>query len=215
MGLGPGADGKLILPNGTECGWVENVTVPGFEGKRANMTKIAQDPKRDCVFTAVCRFETVPGSQGWLWRDLSAATMLHGGQGVSQVGLDYWDLKLTKAEMPPRLRVGNLCQILGDFGFTPRAKASKSLTVPGPNGAEPMLEYEWFREGVHAAAAFALVRDTEAGKAFAALLTARMNHVTMGQHHPPSVTDPNIINQSRWNAVLRDLYTAAANMRTP
>jgi hypothetical protein len=106
------------------------------------MTKIAEHPKRDLILTAACRDVLMPGSQGWLWRDMTAGIMLHGCQGVSQVGLDYWDLKLARAEMPSGLRVGNLCQILGDFGFTPRAKASKSLTVPGPNGAEPMLEYE-------------------------------------------------------------------------
>jgi hypothetical protein len=206
------ADGKLILPNGTECGWVENVSIPGYEGKRANMTKIAENPKRAHVFTSVCRGESVPDSQGWIWLDLTAATMLRGGEGVSQVGLDYWDLKLAKNEVPPGLKVGNLCQILGAYGFTPRHNASKSLTVPGPNGAEPMLAYEWFREGVQAAAAFALVRDTEAGKAFSKFLDARVNHLTNPHLHPPTVTDPAVMAHARWNAAIRDLYFAAAEV---
>lgn len=209
VGLGARADGKLMLPNGTECGWVEIVTTPGFEGKRAHMTKIAEHPKRAHVFTAVCRGETVPGTQVWLWRDLPAANLLHGGQGVSQVGLDYWDLKLAPNEVPPGLKGGNLCQITGWAGFTPRHNASKSLTVPGPNGAEPMLEYEMFREGVQAAAAFAVARETEAGKAFAALLASCMSYVTNPHLHPPTVTDPAVMAHSRWIAALRELYKAA------
>jgi hypothetical protein len=213
VGLGARADGKLMLPNGTECGWVESVSTPGFGGNRPHMTAVAEHPKRAFTFTSVCREQAVPGEQGWLWRDLPAANLLRRGQGVSQVGLDYWDLKLAKNEVPPGLKNSSLCQITGWAGFTPRGKASKSLTAPGPNGAEPMLEYEMFREGVQAAAAFAVARDTEAGKAFAALLTSRMNYASSPHLHPPTVTDPAVMEHARWIAALRELYKAAAETK--
>lgn len=66
---------------------------------------------------------------------------------------------------------------------------------------------------MNAAAAFALVRDTQAGKAFADLLTARLNCVTNPHVHPPTVTDPTVITHARWNAALRELYKAAAKTK--
>jgi hypothetical protein len=104
-------------------------------------------------------------------------------------------------------------QISGEFGFNPRHMASKSVTVPGPNGAEPMLEFDLLREGLQVAAAFAVARDTEAGKAFDAFIGNRMSYLGDPNISPSRLPDPTIHTQARWNAIVRALYVAAADTK--
>jgi hypothetical protein len=212
----PGADGRLVLPNGAEIGWIEVTSPPGYgqlSGKHVHLTRMAANPKRAFQFTSICRGQTVPGLPAWVWRDTPASAIFRGCQGVSQVGLDYWDLKLGPNETPPGLRMGNLIQVWGGGGFNPRHYASNAITVPGPNGAEPMLEYELLREGLQVAAALAVARDSEEGKAFDAFLKARMDYHMDSWLSPPKVTDPAIITHARWNAAVRELYKAAAETK--
>jgi hypothetical protein len=212
----PQPDGKLMLPNGSEIGWIEVTSPVGtgqLGGKHLHLTRMAENTKRAFVFTTICRHQAYPGSQAWIWRDAPASAIQRGGQGVSQLGLDYWDLQLGGNETPPGLRMNNLIQIWGPAGFNPRHLASKSLTVPGPNGAEPTLEYELLREGLQVAAAFAVARDTEAGKAFEALVKARADYHMDPWLSPAKVTDPTIIAHARWTAAVRELYKAAAETK--
>jgi hypothetical protein len=211
-GLAVRSDGKLILPNGSECGWYECCWIPGKGICYPNINQIAFHPKRAYTFTSESRTECVTGSQGWIWRDISAACVMQNSQGISQIGLGYWDAT-PSWEPQPGFWGGNLCQIGGGGGFNPRHFTSKSITVPGPNGAEPMLEYEWFREGVQAAAALALLRDTEAGKAFSKFLDPRLEFLTKMHPHPAEMTDQALISQARWNAALRELYKSAAETK--
>jgi hypothetical protein len=212
----PQADGRLVLPNGAEIGWIEATDPPGYGqlgGKHPHLTRMAENPKRAFTFTSICRSQLVPGSSAWLWRGAPSTAIRRGCQGISQIGLDYWDLKLQARETPPGLRMGCLIQVWGGGGFNPRHHASNAITVPGPNGAEPMLEYELLREGFQVAAAFAVARDTEAGKAFEALMKARMDYHMDSGLSPAKVTDPTIITHARWNAAVRDLYKAAAETK--
>lgn len=175
----PRPDGRLVLPNDAEIGWIEVTDPPGYGqlgGKFLLLTRMAENPKRAFSFTSVCRSQLVPGSAAWIWRSAPATAIRRGCQGVSQIGLDYWNLKLRPQETPPGLRMNNLIQVWGGGGFNPRHHASNAITVPGPHGAEPTLEYEMLREGLQVAAAFAVVRDTDAGKMFDALVKARMDY---------------------------------------
>jgi hypothetical protein len=211
----PQPDGHLVLPNSAEIGWLEATSPAGYgqlARKHAHMTRMAEMPKRAFTFTAICRGQTWRGSPGWVWRDTPATAIRRGGQGVSQVGLDFWDLQLAANEMPPGLRMPNLIQVWVGGGFNPRHAASNHITVPGPNGAEPTLEYEWLREGLQVAAAFAVARDTEAGKEFDTFIKTRMDYtetnITAGK-----AIDPTLITQERWLVAIRSLYTAAATSK--
>jgi hypothetical protein len=209
----PQPDGRLVLPNGAEIGWIEVTSPVGtgqLGGKHAHLTRMAENPKRAFTFTTICRTQAIPGAQAWIWRDAPSSAIQRGGQGVSQLGLDYWDLQLGGNETPPGLRMNNLIQIWGGGGFNPRALASKAITVPGPHGAEPTLDYELLREGLQVAAAFEVARDTAAGKAFDAFMKARMAYHMGPSSSPAQVTDPAIVTHARWNAAVRDLYSAAA-----
>lgn len=210
------ATGKLTLACGAEVGWFEGTGPIGFgqmAGKFPALIKSATT-KRTYPFTVGCRDQATLNKPGWAWRDAPASTVRAGIQGMSQVGIDYWPI--------PRWPGGDLIRS-GGGGFNPRGALAKSITVPGPNGAEPRLQYELLREGMQAAEAFQQVRDTDprvladaqarataAALAFDAFVKGRVEQAFL----PRGVTaDPPARAQERWNAAVADLYRAAGEVQ--
>jgi hypothetical protein len=158
----PQADGKLVLPDGGDVGWLEGIEPVGFGqmgGKFPGVIKGAK-MKRNYPFTIICRIHYYPPTRPWVIRDAPVTTVLRGVQGLSALGLDYWEMKLPGV----RFTGGNdshsdLC-ISG--GATPRHGVIMNITQPGPNGAEPGPRFELIREGLQVAEA--LVRARAAGQ---------------------------------------------------
>jgi len=206
----PQADGKLVFPCGAEAGWIEGVGHLNSGLMSGELVRSAQ-MKRAYPFTIACRCQICPGAQPWLWRDAPASTVRFGNQGLSQVGLDYWDFDFERYKpRPPNLRTSSLIQI-GFGGFNPRHELANSITVPGPNGAEPTLHYELLREGLQAAAALVAARDTPGGKEFDAFMRARLDHALAGRPKGAPPPDPAVTSQEKWNAAVRSLYKSAAS----
>jgi hypothetical protein len=160
----PGADGKLMLPDGGEVGWLVGCDTMLFRGpsapERTGMLRNA-GMKRQYPFTMFPRYQLWGHVQPWAWRDIAPANVQRGGQGLSEMGLDFWG-----GDWKVRSRNGNLSDVNCD---SPRHDAAMSMTAPGPRGAEPTLRYLMLREGLQATEAFlALRRAGEKGNARAA-----------------------------------------------
>jgi hypothetical protein len=192
----PKADGKLIWGGGLEVGWLEFIGMPnpawGGEGGRYVTMLRGAGMKRTYPETTCIRGY-------YQYRDLPTLCMLGGFQGYSQLGLDYWF---------------SLAFSTG-LGGNPRDGLIESITKPGPNGAEPCIDYDLLREGLQAAAAYFQVRDhdpnvpaevktkaIDAAQTFAATIFGR---VVYG--------DQAARNQNRWNAAVRDLYQVAGELQ--
>jgi hypothetical protein len=154
--------------------------------------------KRAYPFTVGPREQLQDTSEGWVWRDAPAAMIPGGTEGLSQVGLDYWPLKFTGRNRPPNLGLDVLVQ-LGPGGFNPRGDLINSVTVPGPNGAEPTLRYVLLREGLQAAEALLRVQQAGAAPPFLDFLNSRMEN-TFGV-----IKDGKIIDQQP-TTYLRHIY---------
>lgn len=211
----PQADGKLVFPNGSEVGWIEGTSPMGYGqmvGKHPGLIKSAQ-MKRVYPFTLACREQVQPAAQAWLWREAPCAAVRSGNQGLSQVGLDYWEFDFEKYKpRPPNVRT-SLLLVNGTSGFNPRHDLAKSITAPGPNGAEPTLRYELLREGLQAAAALVAARETPGGKEFEAFMKARLDHYLLYVTYWPKDAPPPdraVASQDRWNVAVKALYQSAA-----
>ncbi|MGD0899690.1 MAG: glycoside hydrolase domain-containing protein, partial [Thermoguttaceae bacterium] len=145
----PDANGKLVLKNGLEVGWLEGnrpISIIAY-------APFAGGPGTDIVRGATMK-RSYPLTVGTADAVLSVGL---GAQGLSQVGVDFWQLpEGDKEGWSPTLMRGGGREW---WNVNPNVDVAKSLTTPGPNGAEPAGSYEWLREGMQIAEAFIQVRD--------------------------------------------------------
>jgi hypothetical protein len=195
----PDAQGRLFMPCGAEVGWQETCVPVGDHRDSQSFNALM---KRVYAITTAGRNTTVMVNALCYWRDYPATAIRKGVQGISQVGIDFWDLP----------KDGNLLRNPVS-GFEPRHDTAKAITVPGPNGAEPLVQYLMLQEGLQVCEAWWRVRDggnVAVDKAFDDFLAQRQQ---CKNHHTPKT---NITDQGRWHQAIRDLYrAAAANSRNP
>ena len=161
--------------------------------------------KRVYSITTAGRNTTVMGQPLCYWRDYPATAIRKGMEGISQVGIDFWDLP----------KQGNLLRNPGS-GFEPRHGTAKAITVPGPNGAELLLQYLMLQEGLQVCEAWWQVRasgNEAADKAFDNFIEQRLKCIHLNSRAQTPL--PNITDQGRWHDAIRDLYRAAAAAKAP
>jgi hypothetical protein len=190
----PDAQGRLLMPCGAEVGWQETcMPVGDYRDERATYNALM---KRVYSITTAGRNTAVMGQPLCYWRDYPATAIRKGMEGISQVGIDFWDLP----------KHGNLLRN-GNSGFEPRHRTAKAITAPGPNGAEPLLQYLMLQEGLQVCEAWWQVRaggNAVVDKAFDEFLAKRQKCMN------DRLAQSNITDQGRWHEAIRDLYRAAA-----
>lgn len=208
----PDAQGRLVMPCGADVGWQETCFPVGDHRSEGNAFNALM--KRDYAITTAGRNTTEMVNQLCYWRAYPATAIRKGVQGISQVGIDFWDLP----------KHGNLLRNPVS-GFEPRHDTAKAITAPGPDGAEPLVQYLMVQEGLQVCEAWWRVRDggnDAVDKAFDDFLAQRQQGkaewICSGGREPHprcplcggKGCKTNITDQGRWHQAIRELYQAAA-----